>query len=126
MLKVVQSQTTPTNTKEKTMSRLFKRAKAFTFASLTIGAMAIVPLLSAAPAQALPSNCTVSGIDPARSVKCLTGTGQYRIAIHCIDWHGASSNFVYGPWMISPYGLPSAAKCGWTQRVGAVWYQTLY
>lgn len=80
----------------------------------------------AAPAQAVPWNCPVSGTGLSRSTLCYQGSGAYRIAIHCVNniTLGSTSRFVYGPWMSMSYARPSVGWCEWYERVGAAFPQT--
>lgn len=96
-------------------------------AALLLGAAMIVgSLVMASPAQAAPWNCPVSGTGKSRSTICYNGSGQYRVAIHCISWVnlGATSRYVYGPWISTSYSRPSVAWCDWSENVGAAWAQT--
>jgi hypothetical protein len=80
---------------------------------------------SAAPASAAPSGCSVSGAGNSRSAYCSRGSGEYRIAMFCINRvnGGASGTYRYGPWMRYP-SPPSVEWCAWYERVGSAWYQT--
>ena len=83
-------------------------------------------LLVAAPApqaNASPWNCQFWQQGSERAVLCHSGTGEFRVGVHCIAWHGASSWYSYGPWMRVTEGKPSLAGCGWTDRIGASFMQ---
>lgn len=101
----------------------FKKSAVALFATLALigGSLAF-----AAPAQASPWNCPTSGSGNSRSTICYNGSGEYRVAIHCIAWTTASSTsrYVYGPWMSTNYMRPSVAWCEWWEYVGAAWAQT--
>jgi hypothetical protein len=80
---------------------------------------------SAVPASAAPWNCPISGAGNSRSTYCFNGSGEFRVAIHCINRAslGSTSRYVYGPWM-PMFSKPSGAWCEWYEYVGAAWAQT--
>ena len=106
--------------KARQTSRFRRAAAGFAVAALaTIGGVA-----AAGTAEAAPWNCPISGSGNSRSTLCWSGSGQYRVAIFCVEWHGASGQTVYGPWITMGTGTPSVAWCSWTQHVGSAWAQT--
>ncbi len=79
----------------------------------------------AAPASAAPWDCPISGAGLSRSTYCNNGSGQFRVAIFCINRlnGGATGTYRYGPWM-PRNNYPSTGWCNWYERVGVAWAQT--
>lgn len=85
---------------------------------LTAGAVSIV---TAAPAEATPSSCTVSyltsgSLKIGARARCTAGTGQYRVATTCTDELRGSSGTYYGAWVgIGSYSSVTCPNSGGSQ-----------
>jgi hypothetical protein len=81
--------------------------------SLAAGALLVAGgvLGSAGSAAAVPDNCTRTVIGKTGSVKCTTGTGEFRAVLSCINIVNGETvdKIVYGPWR--PVGSTSSASC---------------
>ena len=85
---------------------------------LAAGAVTVV---TAAPAEATPSNCSVSylltgSLRTGAHGRCTSGTGQYRLATTCTDELRGSSVTYYGSWVgIGSYSTVHCPNSGGTQ-----------
>jgi hypothetical protein len=77
----------------------------------------IVAMAGAAPALALPTNCSITDNTYSASATCSSGTGQFRIATTCESPQG-SRGVYYGAWVGA--GYTSVVNCPSTS--GLQWY----
>ncbi|OHV41367.1 hypothetical protein BCD49_07745 [Pseudofrankia sp. EUN1h] len=89
--------------------------------------LAIVSLTLAAPAQAIPQNCTArigtSGSTGYGTSICKTGTGNHRVRVTCRLGSTTTTYLRYGPWTGIPN--PSTVYCNTGDRATAAIYQFL-
>jgi hypothetical protein len=90
-----------------------------------MGAALVAALVAggATPAQAVPSNCTLTSIPKGGKVKCTTGTGEVRVYVTCIILKPGDpiENTIYGPWV--GVGATSQKTCGGGSQATDIGYQ---
>lgn len=96
-----------------------KRALVLPLAGLL--AAGAVSIVTASPAEATPSSCTVSYISSGSlhigaRARCTAGSGQYRVATTCTDELRGSSGTYYGSWVnIGSYSSVTCPNSGGSQ-----------
>ena len=80
--------------------------------AVTVTAAVVVTgtVLTAAPAAAAPSGCTVTLSDKTATATCTSGDGEFRVGIDCGRWRPVFMEWQqFGPWVT--VGKVSKIKC---------------